>query len=133
MTAIAAATAVADQVAEGAVFMDEHDPGWWREDVPRAINLETLALDQTDRCVLGQRCPLTVLASRVGREVAELEYIDFGEAYYAFACHLSGLSGPAFHEWAVAHGFITADGDAENWAGLTDEWKRAIGDRRAAA
>jgi hypothetical protein len=132
MTASTVVIPCAEQVAAGMAYMDEHDPPWWRADVERAIDLDTLALDQTDRCVLGQRCPLTVLASRVGLDVAELQPVDFGEAYQAYARHLSRLSGLAFHEWAVAHGFITADGDAENWGDLTAEWKRVIGERRAA-
>lgn len=125
---------VAERVALGEKFMNENDPGWWSAGAERAIDLDSLDLEETDLCVLGQRCPLEVLAARVKVEVAALDAVDFGEAYDAYARHLSGVTGWDLFEWARDRGF-TADGlaPAETWADLTAEWKRVIADRRAAA
>jgi len=41
--------------SNGAALLDECDPGWWREDVGCAINLQTLDMSSGCRCVLGQR------------------------------------------------------------------------------
>lgn len=125
---------IAERVAAGAALMDEADPGWWRADADRAIDLEALDLAQTDMCVLGQRCPLEVLAARVDVEADRLDPLDFGEAYDAYARYLSGLTGREFLEWAHGHGFaLTAPGDKVTWEGLTAEWRKVIAARREAA
>lgn len=51
-------------VSAGEAVMDAADPGWWRED---ALSLEALDMEHGDTCVLGQRCPDTVLAAWLGR------------------------------------------------------------------
>jgi hypothetical protein len=132
----ATVTGIAERVAAGAAFLDEHDPEWWLADVERAIDLEVLDLTRTDECVLGQRCPLEVLGVWVGTDVHELAPIDFGEAYDAYARHLSGLSGRDRFEWATGLGFALARADDRaggNWLDLTDEWTRVITERRSAS
>lgn len=124
---------ITERVALGEAFMNENDPPWWREDTDRAISLDALDLSETDRCVLGQRCPLEVLAARVRRDVGDLAPDDFGAAYLAYAQHLSGLKGWEFLEWASALGFIAPDDDRAAWEDLTAEWKSVIRERREAA
>ena len=48
-------TTIAERVAAGAAFLDEHDPGWWRADVDRAIDLRVFEMAEPEHCVLGQR------------------------------------------------------------------------------
>jgi hypothetical protein len=123
-------TTITERVAAGAAFLDEHDPEWWRE-----IDLDALDLSETDRCVLGQRCPLAVLAAYLGHSVEWLDSTDRSHGYDAYLRHLAGsLSGFERLEWASAHGFITEDDDDErdDWDSLTAEWKRVITERRSA-
>ena len=111
---------IAERVANGAAFLDEHDPGWWRPDVDRAINLETLNLGDSDLCVLGQRCPLARLASHSG--------------YRAYAAHLMGAKAANLDPiwaWAKPRGFATAN--YSEYPALTAEWKRVITARREAS
>jgi hypothetical protein len=130
---------IAERVAAGAAFLDEHDPEWWRPDVERAIDLDALDLHDTGLCVLGQRCPLEVLSAHAGVDIDELGSFGFSDAYFAYAKHLSGLTEPdgvagwALLEWACVRGFITSDSDTEDWADLTAEWTRVITERRAAS
>ena len=111
---------IAERVAAGAAFLDEHDPDWWRADVERAIDLETLDLGYGSRCVLGQRCPFETDA-------------PFSDQ----AAVLSGLSwddednGAAIAIWAVQHGFDAGSEDSE--ASLTAEWRKVITERRSAS
>lgn len=127
---------IAGRVAAGAKFLDEHDPDWWRADVERAIDLDRLDLSQTDQCVLGQRCPLEVLARRVERRVDELRDNDFAGAYDAYVQHLSGLpvGGHSLPRWAAGLGFIASfdDDDSNQYPALTAEWARVIRERRSA-
>jgi hypothetical protein len=134
-------SAVAERVAAGAAFMDEHDPGWWRADVEQAIDLDRLLMDQPDRCILGQRCPLTVLAAFC-HTVPDDEFLDDERwrSYTAYAIELSGIRqtsifGPAgLARWGDAHGFSNSDesGGWEGYPSLTAEWKRVILARREA-
>jgi hypothetical protein len=113
-------SAVAERVAAGAAFLDEHDPEWWRADVERAIDLETLDIRSDNLCLLGQRCPLEASPTR--------------SAYNQFATLLSGVGNIwSVDLWARPFGF---QADAPGGAGfddLTDEWKRVITGRRAAS
>lgn len=127
-------TTIAERVAAGAAFLDEHDPQWWRPDVERAINLDALDLAESDRCVLGQRCPLTVLAERLDCDVDDLSAIDFGDTYSAYSQHLSGIEGDGLAYWARDRGFtLTTDLDGSEWDALTAEWRKVITERRAAS
>jgi hypothetical protein len=130
-------SAIAERVAAGAAILDEHDPGWWRPDVERAIDLDRLKLHLGDSCVLGQRCPISVLAAFHGVTVAnedepdELASGDWVQAYQAYAIQLSGLRGyEDLGDWGYAHGFV---GAGSAWGALTDKWKRVITERRAAS
>lgn len=132
-------TVIAERVAAGAAFLDEHDPQWWRPDVDRAIDLDALNLAATSLCVLGQRCPLEVLAILLKTDVEELDVIDMFDAYDAYSMHLSGLDGMGLAYWARDHGFTfisdPANGvdDPADWDDLTAEWKCVITERRSAS
>lgn len=116
-------TTIAERVAAGAAFLDEHDPGWWRPDVDRAIDLGTLDFTHGDHCVLGQRNPLP--AEKGGLS----GYARYGKV-------LSGIAnGDDMWDWWVQYG-ITAPMDSDMGAvhaNLTAEWKRVITERRAAS
>ena len=118
---------ITERVAAGAAFLDEHDPEWWRENVERAIDLNTLDLDSNRTCVLGQRCPLEVLAAHIGAGVHDLGDGDRWRGYIAYSRHLSGLRNTA--GWACDHGFNGLDHD--EMPILTAEWSRVITERRA--
>lgn len=119
---------IAERVATGVAFMDEHDPGWWEADASPAIDLDTLDLGLPDRCILGQRCPMEY------RHLAP----DFRSPFTAYGIRLGGfidrddLSG--FGNWAAEHGFDRPDRwtDPESYGALTAEWRRVIGQRREA-
>ncbi|HTJ37080.1 MAG TPA: hypothetical protein VL738_27960, partial [Dactylosporangium sp.] len=68
---------IAERVAAGAAFLDEHDPEWWRADVERAIDLDKLNLGHGDACILGQRCPVSQLAAFMVMEPSDLWDDDF--------------------------------------------------------
>jgi hypothetical protein len=128
---------VTERVAAGAAFLDEHDPEWWRADVDRAIDLDRLRLHLGDSCVLGQRCPVTVLAGYWGVTIAdenepdELASGDWTRAYHAYAIELSGLRDfENLADWGYVRGFVAA---GNVWGELTAEWKRLITGRRAAS
>lgn len=129
---------VAERVAAGAAFLDEHDPDWWRADVERAIDLGTLDLSDSASCVLGQRCPVEVLALYAGVDPDDEDKvsIEWYQAYSAYVRHLSGKSYAAIGDWSADHGFtmvgVDLDGRDE-WADLTYEWKRVITERRSAS
>lgn len=110
---------ITERVAAGAVFLDEHDPDWWR-----AIDLDTLRLNDPDQCVLGQRCP-----------VEAWRRAPIGESRFAtYAAVLSGMNLREMSEWAEALGFEAGSDDRCCSGGeydvLTAEWKRVITGRR---
>jgi hypothetical protein len=131
-----------EKVARGMAHMDEVDPPWWRADVERAIDLDRLDLASTELDILGQRCPIEVLAAYgsepVHRRRRAKESRENG--FFAYAHVLSGIAagpdGPevAFDcliEWAIERGF-TARTEAE-FKPLAAEWSERIRERRAAA
>jgi len=119
----------AASVAKGAALLDEKDPGWWRADTDRAIDLDELELEDAQRCVLGQRCPLVL---RPGEQDAN------GGPFWAYALALAGAEPGEEDEWlnrrvnawAEEHGFeIGPDAD---YPELTAEWRKVITERRSA-
>jgi hypothetical protein len=127
---------ITERVAAGAAVLDEHDPEWWKADVPNAIDLNKLDLRAGDSCVLGQRCPVAVLANYYGITVAddsepdELASGDWQQAYHAYAMKLSGLvKHDHIADWGHEHGFVSA---GSGWEYATAEWKRVIEARRSA-
>jgi hypothetical protein len=128
-------TTIAERVAKGAQFLDQHDPEWWRADVDRAIDLNRLHLSSAQRCILGQRCPLETL-NAVGES-----------PYLSMAMRLSGQERRyLIADWASERGFevsgdlldLSSDDDTdeatdEEYAALTAEWRRVITERRTAA
>lgn len=121
---------IAERVAAGAAFLDEHDPEWWRADVKRAIDLDTLNLGVTDRCVLGQRCP-------VGTYFDSYEWMTRYDALAAMFSGIEASDSSDLDTWAIPLGFQAEDEDWEAEGGefdaLTAEWKRVITERRAAS
>jgi hypothetical protein len=128
-------SAIRERVTAGEAVMDDRDPGWWRDDIDQAINLDTLDLNTTDCCVLGQRCPLDALAEAVGAGSPDmLTGADYDEAYGVNAVLTRGglpsdTWGP-IDSWAASHGFT---GSSSEMDALTAEWKRIIIARREAA
>jgi len=103
-------TTIAERVAAGAAFLDEHDPDWWKR-----IDLASLNLRSTCHCVLGQLYP---------------DPDDPDESFETATLQL-GLSGAVIE----ASGFDLpfpeiAEG---HYHDLTAEWKRVITARREAA
>lgn len=110
-------TTIAERVAAGAAWLDEHDPGWWRTDAPedpslgrdaQPIDLDRLDLASPCMCVLGHRW-----------------------GHYAHA-RLEAING---HD-AVGFGFdaetdVYPDRRVE-YQHLTAEWRRVIRERREA-
>jgi len=107
---------VAERVAAGCAWLDEHDPGWWREDAvgngPAGgpVNLDEMSMRSTCNCVLGQ---------------------IYGGYYNA----------PIQLDESVARGFDTSvlvdsresnDVAGDEFGLLTVEWSRVITDRREA-
>jgi hypothetical protein len=124
---------IPERVGRGVPFLDEHDPGWWRADVDRAINLSTLNMVNGEACVLGQRCPLDVLQNYAS--ILQL-YPQAEDRYYAYAAKLALLSDRDRREWSDEHGFTLPQENGTSWGGwheLTAEWRRVITERRAAA
>ena len=118
-------------VAKGAALMNREDPGWWRPDVDRAIDLGALSLGSPNRCILGQRCPLAIRPPDDDED---------GGPYWAYALALAGaLPGETEDDrdyrvqvWALEHGF-EADQWTVQYADLAAEWRRVISELRAAA
>jgi hypothetical protein len=132
---------IPERVAAGAAFLDEHDPGWWRADVERAIDLGTLNLGMSDRCILGQRCPVETLGkylrARHGMQVTEVwDAEDYN--YWALAYELSGIPESGDPDsldvvrWSFALGFNSRP-DNLDYQELTAEWTRVITERRSAS
>jgi len=134
---------IAERVAAGAAFLDEHDPDWWRADVERAIDLDKLSLSDPSRCVLGQRCPTESL----NRFLSERFTLSPDEVWYpgdwsfwALAYELSatppGTEGDESTEgvvtWSGELGFNSPDSDLNEFADLNAEWKHVITERRSA-
>lgn len=129
---------IAERVALGAKFLDEHDPEWWRPDVEQAIDLATLNLASGSMCVLGQRCPRETLASFLGDKMPLYSNPEYYR-YSAYASRLRLLYGADTFGWGHDLGFdddIAADDpddDGSRHGGLTAEWKRVITGRREVA
>lgn len=132
-------TTIAERVAAGAAFLDEHDPDWWRPDAERAIDLSTLRLSSPRSCVLGQRCPAEALeAFIIARYSRPLEDVWYAEDYqfWGQAHSLSGIpviSPDDLVAWSGTLGFNSPTGDGDEYDGLTAEWVRVIEQRRAAS
>jgi hypothetical protein len=122
---------IAERVAAGAAFLDEHDPGWWQR-----IDLPTLDLSCESHCVLGQTCPLEVLNQySLEQWGIPADETDPDDRYLAYAHELSGIdSEREVITWAHERGFalIGSPRDAGAWLDLTSEWKRVITARREA-
>jgi len=132
---------VTERVAAGAVFLDEHDPEWWRADVERAIDLDRLNLGEGDSCILGQRCPISVLAAFVGTAPDAVEDDDRDLSFAAMAARFGApvrQNGYFTDEWGESLGLQATLGpaglrDRDDYGDLTAEWKRIITERRCAA
>jgi hypothetical protein len=125
-------TGITGRVALGAAFLDEYDRPWWRSDVENAIDLDKLSLASSEMCVLGQRCPLEMLAGYNRVLVAELTGDEDDDRYYAFGHALMRAADDrrSLYHWAIERGFTSESGQ---WNDLTGAWKRLIIERRSAA
>jgi hypothetical protein len=102
------------RVHKGAELLDEHYVRW--ED---AINLETLNVEHTDRCVLGQ----------IGHHP---EFSNGKDYHQMLPIIFADWTGDAL-ESAEAHGFdIEAGGKfwTEEYEALTREWSRVVKERK---
>lgn len=98
---------IAERVAAGAAFLDEHDPGW-----DQRINVAALDISSCEKCVFGQ------LRDNYWRGLQWLHRVDPGAEQIDLGFMFKSSDEPE-------------DEDADI-AGLTAEWKRVIGARRAA-
>lgn len=114
---------ITERVAKGAAFFDEKDPGWWRADVERAIDLDRLDFSSGDACLLGQRCPLPPRKNLTGYGLygRVLSGIDDSDDMWRFWAEL-GITAPD-----SMPGPMDDIHDA-----LCAEWKRLIEARRSA-
>ena len=102
-------TTIAERVAAGAAFLDEHEPGW-----ADRVNLKRLYIGSTCNCMLGQLRGEYLPGVRWMRKMAPgVDQVDLGFMF------------------VVDNDDMDAEHDDIN--GLTAEWKRVIGGRRAAA
>lgn len=104
---------IAERVAAGAVFLDEHDPGWWQR-----IDLAVIDLGSPCCCVLGQlhldKSPNPAFAYRRGRDALGLSANRGRElGFDAYQDDMAGDVGAEYYD-------------------LTAEWKRVITGRRTA-
>jgi hypothetical protein len=112
---------IAERVTRGAEFLDEHDPDWWKNDVPNAIDLGQLDLADGSSCVLGQRCPLEVTFDE-----------DKYGAYLSNLVHGQDVLPGVLEIWAGEMGFNTPPGTgAAHYGQLTAAWRKLIAARRA--
>ncbi len=97
-----------EHVERGAVFLDEHEPRWWKR-----IEEERLQLASGCDCVLGQLF-----------EAGEHE-TPFGRALYE-------IRGGLDWDWAAAHGFLLGDHALVYgaWRDLDALWLEAIAQRK---
>jgi hypothetical protein len=100
-------TAIAERVAAGAAWLDEHRPGW----VDR-INLDTLDLSDTCKCVLGQEYGRFVLGDDL--------ILDEGSE-----SHLLGFDVDELRQDGQYAG--------KQYAALTAAWRELVLARREAA
>lgn len=104
------------RAVRGADLLHLKLPGWWREDFPRPINLDTLDLGSDCGCILGQTWDVP------------------GDGDDAFCLHADKILG-FDHDLAdeVYYGFNLYDGSRAGFDALTAEWKRIIISLRAEA
>ncbi len=110
-------TTIAERVAAGVAWLDEHDPGWWRTDAPedptrgrdaQPIDLGRLSLSSPCGCILGHRW-----------------------GHYANALLDAPLDAPPWRMGFDAAAQVYPDRRVE-YRHLTAEWRRVIRERREA-
>lgn len=103
-------TTIAERVAAGAAFLDEHEPGW-----DQRIDLGRLDIAAGCSCILGQ------LHGDYGVGLSDSGVID--------------VDVPGYHLPEEAYGFVWIGIDSEitEIRDLTAEWKRLIAARQAAS
>jgi hypothetical protein len=94
----------------GAELLNVKDPGWWHPDGARAIDLDTLDINSTSLCVLGQR------------------YGDYGRGMLTIGLEcVNADSEPRGFTPPLG---VDPDTDEVNSARLTQAWKELIIARR---
>ena len=104
------AAEIAERVARGVAWLDEHDPTWWRADATPVSSMHDSEPIELDRLDISDPCGC-VLGHRWGH---------FGHAM---------IDAPYFGRRPAALGFDAYE-NAE-YGGLTAEWRRVIRARRA--
>jgi hypothetical protein len=94
---------IAERVAKGVVFLDEHKPDWWK---PESVNLATLNQRSSDCCIIAQ---------------------NYDNNYWK-GLRALGLNTGSGIEHGFDQFFERAEADARE---STKEWKRIILERRS--
>jgi hypothetical protein len=111
---------VAERVAAGAAWLDEHEPGWWREDSPHPVSLFSLDMAAGCLCILGQLYNHIAVESAGGYMSGfdwASECLDFGslsERDLGFALNMSPPDNDPLADWRP----------------IQAEWVRVITERR---
>lgn len=128
---------VSKRVALGAAFLDENDPGWWRADAERAIDLRELDLESSDSCVLGQRCPASTLFTAPDWAHTRFDAMALSFGPFCDRTEVNEWAAPLGFQASVTYGEDPDDESGEynefdDFENLTAEWKRLIEERRSA-
>lgn len=113
---------VAERVAAGMELQDKLDPGWWRADVPNAIDLDRLTIRRSHDCVLGQRHGSYQRGLKALRLATAVDADGISKAAEGFGFALALAGSP--------DGTTRA---SDELAALDAAWVKAITGRRAAA
>ena len=89
------------EVGRGIRWLDKNYPGWYQ-----IIDVETLKLEDCQRCVLGQ----------LGDFMETVEDAVMGQAHTK-----EGIRWSRIHGFAIGMGSLNRD-----WINLTNQWKTAI-------
>ena len=89
------------EIGRGIRWLDKNYPGWYR-----SVDLETLKLENCQRCVLGQ---LDGFIETVESEVCAPAYTK------------AGIRWSSIHGFSIGMGSLNRD-----WSNLTKQWKKAI-------
>lgn len=132
---------IAEAVAKGATWLDEHYPNWWK-----AVDLAVLDVSQCDMCVLGQVYTGYIPAherDQILAQVLEKTYLHSMQRDLGFTIlsHLHGLDwftsaklgfSVESHLTNCTCGYTEECPGAHGYSKLTDEWTRVIIGRRLA-
>ena len=85
---------IAERVARGAALLDERDPGWWRLDAERPVDLDALNIADGANCICGQRSGNASYATYAEDVLGFDDATDLANAaWYGFFCYLEDEDG----------------------------------------